>query len=254
MSVGNHISKLTLRSGPAGQLTSQLDTNDLGGLQLPGETSHDIDSVSTTDTNGRHTKTTSVRSVGVGSDHQTTGEGVVLKNDLVDDTRARLPETNVVLGARGGKEVVDLLVDLVGTSKILVSTDLGLDQVVTVDSGRSSHGGHTSRHELQDGHLGSGILAGNTVRAQLQVRLATLNLLAVGVVEVGVQDLLGVGERAVQAAADNVQVLGHLPVEQTAMLVSLISLSAHIPNCKVCQSRLLVESIVDVGAAGKLIS
>jgi hypothetical protein len=39
-----------LRSSPAGHLASELDTNDLGGLQLPGEVSHDIDSISTTDT------------------------------------------------------------------------------------------------------------------------------------------------------------------------------------------------------------
>jgi hypothetical protein len=36
-----------LGRGPARKLTSELDTDNLGGLQLPGETSHNIDSIST---------------------------------------------------------------------------------------------------------------------------------------------------------------------------------------------------------------
>jgi hypothetical protein len=38
-----------LRGGPARQLARQLNTDDLGGLQLPGEVGHDIDGVSTRD-------------------------------------------------------------------------------------------------------------------------------------------------------------------------------------------------------------
>jgi hypothetical protein len=52
--------------------------------------------------------------VRVGADKETTGESIVLEEDLVNDTRAGLPETDVVLGAGGGKEVVDLLVDVDG--------------------------------------------------------------------------------------------------------------------------------------------
>lgn len=154
----------------------------------------------------------------VGTDHQTTGESVVLEDDLVDDTRAGLPETDVVLGTRRRQEVVDLLVDLVGTSKILVTTNLGLNQVVTVDGGGGSHGGHACRHELQDSHLGSGILTGDTVRTELEVGLSTLDLLSVRVVKVRVQDLLSVGQRTVETTADNVQVLRHLPTEHNGML------------------------------------
>jgi len=42
--------RLTLRGSPAGELSGKFDTNDLGGLQLPGKVGHDINSVSTTDT------------------------------------------------------------------------------------------------------------------------------------------------------------------------------------------------------------
>ena len=134
----------TLGSSPAGELASKLNTNDLGGLQFPGETSHDIDSVGTTNTNGGHTETTGVGSVRVGTDEESTRESVVLKHDLVNDTRAGLPETNVVLCARGGQEVVDLLVDLVGALQILLTTNLGLDKMVAVNGGRRGNGGQTS--------------------------------------------------------------------------------------------------------------
>jgi hypothetical protein len=133
----------TLGSSPARELASKLDTNDLGSLQLPRKTGHDVDGVSTTNTNGGHTKTTGVGGVRVGTNEESTRESVVLKHDLVNDTRAGLPETNVVLCARGGQEVVDLLVDLVGAGQILLTTDLGLDEMVAVDGSGSGDGWQT---------------------------------------------------------------------------------------------------------------
>jgi hypothetical protein len=203
----------TLRRSPAAKLTSKLDTNDLGGLKLPGKTSHDIDGVSSTDTNGGHTETTGVGSVRVGTDHKTTGESVVLEDDLVNDTGAGLPETEVVLGARRTQEVVDLLVGLVGASQILLATNLGLNQVVAVDGGRSGNAGHAGAHELEKSHLGGGILASNSVGAELEVADATLDLLTVRIVQVRVQNLLSEGEGlVVQSGPDNAQVLAHLLV------------------------------------------
>ena len=210
----------TLGCGPAGKTASKLNTDDLGGLKLPGETSHDIDGISSTDTNSGHTETTGVGGVRVGTDHETTGESVVLEDDLVNDTRAGLPETDVVLGARGAKEVVDLLVDVVGASQILLATNLGLNQVVAVDGGGSSDAGHAGAHELEEGHLGGGILASNTVGAELEVAGATLDLLTVRVVQVRVKNLLSEGERpVVQSGPDNAQVLAHLlVVDEVALL------------------------------------
>ena len=43
-----------------------------------------------------------------------------------------------VLGADGGREVVHLAVDVLGAGEVLVSLDLGLGHVVTVDGGRDS--------------------------------------------------------------------------------------------------------------------
>ena len=95
----------TLGRGPTGHLASEPDTSDLRSFQLPGETSHDIDGISTADTDGGHAKTTSVRGVGVSSNHQTTRESIVLQDDLVNDTGAGLPEANVILSSGRGKEV-----------------------------------------------------------------------------------------------------------------------------------------------------
>lgn len=192
---------------PSGELTGQLDTDNLGGLELPGETGHDVDDISTSDTDGEHTETSSVGGMGVGTDEKSTGEGVVLENDLMDNTRSGLPETNVVLGGGGAKEVVDLLVDVDGSSKIGLATNLGLNQMITVDGGGGLDGGDTGRHELEDGHLGGGILAGSSVGSQLEVRLSSDNLLLMGLVEMAVENLLGVGQGSVESLLDNLNVL-----------------------------------------------
>ena len=164
--------------------------------------------------------------MGVGPNKKTAGEGVVLEKDLVDDTRAGLPETDVVLGAGRGKEVVNLLVDSDCPLKILGTADLRLDQVIAVYSRGVGDGRHTSRHELQDRHLRGGVLTGDAVGTKLQVGRAPLNILAVRVIEVRVQDLLGVRQRAVKTAPDDCQVLGHLLViyEVALFMVVLLDL------------------------------
>jgi hypothetical protein len=182
---------LTLRSGPSSDLALEPDTDNLGTLELPRDVGHDIDSVSSSDSARDHTETSSVRGVRIGSDHHSSGEGVVLEDDLMDDTGSGLPETDAVLknverrkqrelwsvssrgeaggrremylGGGGSQEVVNLLVDVVGSGKILDTSDLGLDQVVAVDGSGDGSLGETGRHELEDGHLGSSILAGDSL-------------------------------------------------------------------------------------------
>ena len=100
----------TLGCGPAGKTASKLNTNDLGGLKLPGETSHDIDGISSADTNGGHTETTGVGSVRVGTDHKTTGESVVFEDNLVNDARTGLPELDTILACSTLEEIENFLV------------------------------------------------------------------------------------------------------------------------------------------------
>lgn len=78
------------------------------------------------------------------------------------------------------------LVDVDGPGEILGPSNLRLDQMVAVDGGGGLDAVHAGRHELQNGHLGGGILAGHAVGAQLEIRDAALDVLAVGVVEVRV--------------------------------------------------------------------
>ena len=53
-----------------------------------------------------------------------------------------------------------------------------------------THLGQPGADELQHGHLGGGVLHGHLVRPQSQVAGASLNILAGGVIQMGVEDLL----------------------------------------------------------------
>ena len=96
----------TFGSSPSAEFTSEFDANDLWTFQFPGETRHDIDGIGSADTNRKHTKTTTIRSVRIRSNHETTGtivsgilriyiQCVIFKNYLMDNTRSRSPETDV---------------------------------------------------------------------------------------------------------------------------------------------------------------
>ena len=56
----------------------------------------------------------------------------------MDDAAAGFPESDAVVCAGGGQEVVHLAVDIIGAGQVLVSLDLCLYQVVTVDGGGDS--------------------------------------------------------------------------------------------------------------------
>ena len=68
-----------------------------------------------------------------------TRRDVFLENYLTDEAAARFPESDSVLGAGGGQEVVNLAVDVLGAGQVLVTLDLCLDQVVTVDGAGDSN-------------------------------------------------------------------------------------------------------------------
>jgi hypothetical protein len=89
--------RLTLGGSPTAHLSVKVHSDNLGALQLPGKTGHDVDGIGTTDTTGDHTETSGVGGVRVGTDHHQTGNSVVLEDDLVDNTRTGLPETDSVL-------------------------------------------------------------------------------------------------------------------------------------------------------------
>lgn len=95
----------------------------------------------------------------------------------MDDARARLPESNSVLGTCRGQKVVDLLVDVLGPLQILLALDLGLDQVIAMDCGWHCHFGQARGDELEHSHLSCSVLHGNPVRSKTEVALPTLDIL-----------------------------------------------------------------------------
>lgn len=55
--------------------TGELDTDVLGGLELPGHAGHDIHGIGTADTDGAEAQPTAVGRVRVRADDETAGEG-----------------------------------------------------------------------------------------------------------------------------------------------------------------------------------
>jgi hypothetical protein len=199
-----------LGRNPWVHLASNVDTDDLGSLKLERKTGHNIDGISTTDTDGDHTHTTSIGGVTVSTNHHTTREGVVLKDELVDDTRARTPVAHAVLGGSTTKEVINLLVGLTGSLKIGLTTLIkSSDKMVSMNGGGDSNVGDARRHELQNSHLGSSILHSHTIRAEIQVALLLDNLL-IGVVKVTKENLLSIGKRLVPVLTELGKSLFHL--------------------------------------------
>lgn len=207
-----------LGADPVVELASQANTEDLGGLELPWSTNESLNSISTADTDSNGSQTTSVGRVAVGSEHHETGDGVVLEDGLVNDTSTGRPKVNTVLLASRLEEVENFVVGGDTGLQVLIGTLGSHNQVVAVDTGRNNGLGKVAGHELQEGHLGGGILHVYTVGLELEVGLAADVTAAVGVgeerlfdiVEVGVEDLLGQGQALrTQHTAD----LGILVVE-----------------------------------------
>eukprot|EP00955_Chlamydomonas_euryale_P072936 361570-Chlamydomonas_euryale.AAC.6 len=84
---------------PLGQLAGELDTNNLGRLELPRQAGHHVNSIRTTHTHGAHAQAACIGRVAISANHHEAWCGIVLQHDLVDDARARLPEAHAILGA-----------------------------------------------------------------------------------------------------------------------------------------------------------
>src|SRR4029453_1733134 len=99
------------------------------------------------------------------------------------------------------EEVVDLGVELDGQAEVDVGPGPGVDEVVAVHGGRHRGGRQAGGHELEQRHLGGGVLHGQPVGVEVAVAAAPLELLAVGVAQVVDQDLLRPGERSAEPFA-----------------------------------------------------
>ena len=151
----------TLWSSPSANLSSKLDTNVLGAFEFPWNTSHDVNGNGTTNTTSNHTQTTGVRYVRVRSDHQSTRECVIFRDDLMNNARARFPESHIVLQSemsrvRNGHapayrtelplwwkcpKVIYLPINVDSALKIRDTSNLCLNQVVAVNGGGDGSSG-----------------------------------------------------------------------------------------------------------------
>lgn len=173
-----------LGGGPASNLASEVNANDLRALELPWNVGHDVHSIGTTNTAGNHTQAASVGGVRVCTNHETTREGIVFEDDLMDDARTGFPEPeavltksqhkadtyqvrNIYLGGSGSEKVVNLLVDILCSLKVLDAADLCLDEMVAVDRGGDCSRVHSGRHKLKEGHLRGCILAGYALNVRI---------------------------------------------------------------------------------------
>src|SRR5690606_4843240 len=111
------------------------------------------------------------------------------------------------------EELVDLVVGLGGDLEVLERTDLGLDQVVAVHGGGDGGLVESGGHELQQRHLGGGVLHGDPVRVEVGVAAAALHLLALAVPEVVDQDLLGEREGPAEALTTDADGVGQPVVD-----------------------------------------
>lgn len=213
---------------PPAELANKLDTQNLGCLQLPCRTDHRVHSIRTTNTNGDRTKTTSVGRVRIGTERHQTRRRVVFQDGLVNDTRTRRPELDAILFASALQKVVDLLVAINAVLQVEVGATLADNHVVAVDAAGHGGLGQVASHELQQGHLGGGILHGDAVDEELEVGLGADVAAAIGVghkglfdilVQVAVEDFLGEGELVLgEKLADLVQVAQELAVGRCSRL------------------------------------
>jgi hypothetical protein len=154
-----------------------------------------------------------VGSVRVGAEDQRAREGVVLEHDLVDDPGARLPEADAESRRGRAQEVVDLAVLGERGAQVGGAVDARLDQVVAVDRGRHRDALAAGLHELEHAGLAQHVLEHDAVGAQRELAVPDVELLALGIVEVAEQDLLGQGERAGQAPPHHFEVARHRGVQ-----------------------------------------
>lgn len=156
-----------LRRDPFIELAGQTYAKNLGRLQLPGSADQGLHGIGAADADGDGAQAARIGRVAVGSQHHETGHGVVLQHGLMDDASAGRPEVYPVFPRCRLEEVKDLFVRLDTGRQVVLGTALAHDQMVAVDAGGDRRLGEVAGHELQEGHLGRGILHVHPVGLEL---------------------------------------------------------------------------------------
>ena len=202
-----------LRRRPAGQPPREADTDQARdpGVERPAR--HHVHRVGPADTDRGHAQPARVRGVAVGPDHHPARERVLLQHHLVDDPRAGLPEPDPVLRRDAAQELVDLRVRVEGTAQVRARADVRLDQMVAVHRGGDRDPRQPRGHELQQRHLGGGVLHRDAVGSVVGVVDAPLRADPLRVGGVRKEDLVRKGQRSVQPAPRDLDPLRVAAVE-----------------------------------------
>ena len=81
-----HLEDHVLGRRPAGEFAGEVDADQLRPPHVEREAGHNVHRVRSAHPDGHHGQPTGIGGVAVGADHHPTREGVLLENDLVDDS------------------------------------------------------------------------------------------------------------------------------------------------------------------------
>ena len=105
-----------------------------------------------------------------------------------------------------------LLVDIDCAFQVFRSSLLSLDQMVAMHGRGNCDLGKSSTHELEDDHLSCSILTSNSIRSQVEIRLAADNFLLFWVVQVAIQHFLRICQWPLETLLNNIDVVRQFSV------------------------------------------
>ncbi len=165
-------------------------------FQFPCHSRHHIHGIRTADTDGDHSQSARVRRMRVRADHHSAGECIILKHNLMDNSRTRFPESDSVFVRNACEEFVHFLVIGVCPKQIARRSDFRLNQMIAVNGGGHRHGFSSGGHELKQCHLSGCILHGYSVWSEFHIALSPLRCFHRFFKIVRVEDLFSQCQRA----------------------------------------------------------
>ena len=149
----------------------------------------------------------------VGANHHSARKCVVLKHYLVNDSTAWSPETNSVFCRHALQKVVHLFVGVNRDAHVDACAGFRQNEVVAMHGAWHRCGGKSGSHELQQRHLRSCVLHGNSVWGEVCITATAFHFLCLWLRQVVDQNLFSEGERATKSLAANRYVCCELVVD-----------------------------------------
>ena len=125
--------------------------------------------------------------MGICANHHTAGERIVFQYYLVNDPCSRFPEADTIFIRNRREEVIYFFIYVYGYGKILFCPYFCLYEVIAMHGRGYSYPVSATGHKLQQRHLGSGILHGNTVGRKIHIIFTALVGFCCRFVQMGIQ-------------------------------------------------------------------